>query len=141
MEPISLTVLLTIIATKATEKIVDQVGEGVVASAQHLLEVLRRRSPETVKRLELAGKAGDGDVIDVEIIEEMMRVAGDEPEVQTAVEATAAAMAAEQASFQASSKLVDRTGVFQMGKGDNFAGDNVAGDKIGTQINHVTNHH
>lgn len=140
MEPITWAVLLALVATKATEKIGEQVGEGAIASAQHLLEVLRRRSPQTVQRLELAGSAADGDVIEAQIIEEVQQVAQAEPEVQAAVDATAAAVA-EQASLQASSKLADRTGVVQMGKGDNFAGDNVAGDKIGTQINHVTNHH
>lgn len=138
MEPITWAVLLTLVATKATEKIGDQIGEGAIASAKHLLEVLRRRSPETVRRLELAGGANDGDVIDVEIMEEVKRVAAAEPDVQAAVEATAVAVEA----AQASSKLADKIGIVQMGKGDNFAGDKVAGDKIGTQINnHITNNH
>lgn len=138
MEPITWAVLLMLVATKATEKIGEQVGEGAIASAKHLLEVLRRRSPETVRRLELAGSANDGDVIDVEIMEEVKRVAAAEPDVQAAVEATAAAVEA----AQASSKLADKVGVVQLGKGDNFAGDRVAGDKIGTQINnHITNNH
>jgi hypothetical protein len=136
MEPITWAVLLTLVATKATEKIGEQIGEGAIASAKHLLEVLRRRSPETARRLELTSGSSDGDVIDAEIIEEVMRVAAAEPEVKTAVAATAAAVAAEQAS----AKLADTIGVVQRGQGDNFAGDYVAGDKIGTQINNITNH-
>lgn len=135
MEPITWAVLLTLVATKATEKIGEQVGEGAIASAKHLLEVLRRRSPETVRRLELAGGESDGDVIDVEIMEEVKQVAAAEPDVQAAVEATAAAVEAEQTS----SKLADKIGIVQWGKGDNFAGDKVAGDKIGTQNNYITN--
>jgi phage shock protein A len=140
MEPITWAVLLTLAAEKATEKIVDQIGEGAIASAKHLLEVLRRRSPETVLRLEAAGEASDTNVIDVEIVEEVMRVAAAEPEVQTAVDATVAAVAAEPGSLQSLTKLADKIGVIQMGRGDNIAGDKVAGDKIGTQINHITNH-
>lgn len=141
MEPITWAVLLTLVATKATEKIGEQLGEGAISSAKHLLEVLRRRSPETARRLELTSGPNDGDVIDAEIIEqEVMRVAATEPEVQSAVAAAAAAVAADQTSLPASSKLANKIGVVQMGQGDNFAGDNIAGDKIGTQINHVTNH-
>ncbi len=141
MEPITWAVLLTLVATKATEKIGEQVGEGTIAAANHLLEVLRRRSPKTARRLELAGGSGKDDVMDAEIIEEVMRVAATEPDVQTAVEATAAAVAADPASLQTLTKLADKAAVIQMGKGDNFAGDQVAGDKIGTQINHITNNH
>ncbi len=135
MEPITWTVLLTLVATKTTEKIVDKVGDGAIASAKNLFEVLRRRSPETARRLELTGGSSDSDVIDAEIIEEVMRVAAAEPEVQTAVNATAAAVASEQSS----AKLADKIGVVQMGQGDNFAGDYVAGDKIGTQ--NITHNH
>jgi hypothetical protein len=135
MEPITWAVLLTLVATKATEKIGEQIGEGAIASAKNLLEVLRRRSPDTARRLELTGGTSDGDVIDAEIIEEVMRVAAAEPDVQTAVEATTAAVAAEQAS----AKLADKIEVVQMGKGNNFAGDYVAGNKIGTQ--NITHNH
>ncbi len=135
MEPITWALLLTLVATKATEKIGEQIGEGAIASAKNLLEVLRRRSPATAQRLELTGRGRDGDVIDAEIIEEVMRVAAAEPDVQAAVAATAAAVAA----GQASAKLADTIGVVQMGQGDNFAGDYVAGDKIGTQ--NITHNH
>jgi hypothetical protein len=119
MEPITWALLLTLVATKATEKIGEQMGEGAIASAKNLLEVLRRRSPETVQRLELTGGASDGDVIDAEIIEEVMRVAAADPSVQAAVEATEAAVLAEPQSLQALTKLADKIGVVNLGNVQN----------------------
>jgi hypothetical protein len=118
MEPITWALLLTLVATKATEKVGEQIGEGAIASAKQLLAVLRRRSPDTVRRLEAAGESGAADVIDVEIIEEVMRVAAAEPEVQSAVAATEAAVAAEPASLQALqnlTKLAEKIGVVNLG--------------------------
>ncbi len=114
MEPITWVVLLTLVATKATEKIGEQIGEGAIASAKNLLEVLRRRSPETARRLELMGGASDGDVIDAEIIEEVMRVAAAEPDVQKAVEATAAAVATDPIALPALTKLAEKIGAVNL---------------------------
>ena len=121
MDPITLaTIALTLVATKATGKIGEHIGEGVIGSAKQLLAVLRRRSPDTVKQLEAAGASvGDADVIDVEIIEEVKRVAAADPEVQAALEATKAAVAAEPASFQNLTKLADKIGVVNLGPVEN----------------------
>lgn len=91
MDPITIaTIALTLIATKATEKVGEKLGEGAITSTQNLLEVLRRKSPDTLKRLE--SRANAPDIIDAEIIEEVQRVAEAEPEVQAALNATAQAM-------------------------------------------------
>jgi hypothetical protein len=90
MEPITLvTIALKLIATKATEKFGEKLGEGAIAQGKKLLDVLRRKSPETVLRLEAAA---DPNVIDAEIIDEVKRVAAAEPEVQAAVDATVKAL-------------------------------------------------
>ncbi|CAN5657452.1 hypothetical protein BH23CYA1_BH23CYA1_00110 [soil metagenome] len=125
MEPITWAVLLTLVATKATEKIGEQLGEGAISSAKHLLEVLRRRSPETAQRLALTSGAPDGDVIEAEIIEEVMRVAAADPEVQAAVEATAAAVAADPQGLKNLTKLADKIGVVNLGT-------------VQSQINNIT---
>jgi hypothetical protein len=134
MDPLTLAmVALTVVATKATEKVGEELGVGVVTSARRLLDALRRRSPETVLRLEAAS---DPTVIDAEIVEEVQRVAKVDSQVQAAMQETVAAVQADQRSWSNLTKLAERIGVVQMGAGDNIAGDKVMGDKIGTQINH-----
>ncbi|MEL7330757.1 MAG: hypothetical protein AAFN12_00845 [Cyanobacteria bacterium J06560_2] len=121
MEPITLaTIALTLVATKATEKIGEHIGEGVISSAKQLLTVLRRRSPDTVKQLEAASASGrDADVIDVDIIAEVQRVAAADPEVEAALKATTAAVAAEPATFQNLTKLADKIGVVNLAPVEN----------------------
>jgi hypothetical protein len=74
MDPITVaTIALTLIATKATEKVGETLGEGVTAATKNLLGILRQKSPDTVRRIESG--ADDPYVIDAEIIEEVQRVA------------------------------------------------------------------
>jgi len=121
MDPITLAIVTAIAAaavTKPTEKIVGKLGEGVTAAGRNLMGVLRSRSPETANRLEAASEsAGDNDpdIIDVEIIEEVKRVAADDPAVQAAVKETVAAVQAEQTSLQQLTKLADKIGVVNLG--------------------------
>jgi hypothetical protein len=108
MEPITLVMIaLTLVATKATEKVGEQLGANVIASTKHLLEVLRRRSPETVLRLSASGASDSVDpiVIDAEIIEEVKRVAAADPEVQAAFEAAEAAIVVEPHVLKLANKI------------------------------------
>jgi hypothetical protein len=112
MEPITLvTIALTLIATKATEKVGEKLGEGAIAQGKKLLDVLRRKSPDTVLRLEAVA---DPNVIDAVIIEEVKRVAAAEPEVQAAVDATVAAVSVDAVSLQHLTKLADKIGVVNL---------------------------
>ncbi|MBE9137463.1 hypothetical protein IQ254_09605 [Nodosilinea sp. LEGE 07088] len=109
MDPITVaTIALTLIATKATEKIGENLGEGVIASTKNLLEILRKKSPDTVKRLESGANAPY--VIDAEIIEEVQRVSEAEPEVQEALNATAQAMQHQFGSVINQGKLAEKIG-------------------------------
>ncbi len=109
MDPITLaTIALTLIATKATEKVGEKLGEGAITSARQLLAVLQQKSPETAMRL---AAASDSDVIDAEIIEEVKQAAAVSPEVQAAVDKTAQAMNQEFGTVKDSSKLADKIGV------------------------------
>lgn len=109
MDPITVaTIALTLIATKATEKVGEKLGEGAIASTKNLLEVLRRKSPDTVKRLE--SRSDDPDVIDAEIIEEVQRVAEADPEVREALNATAQAMQQQFGSVINQGKLAEKIG-------------------------------
>ncbi|WP_458789407.1 hypothetical protein [Adonisia turfae] len=102
------TIALTLIATKATEKVGEKLGEGAITSARQLLAVLQQKSPETAMRL---AAASDSDVIDAEIIEEVKQAAAVSPEVQAAVDKTAQAMNQEFGTVKDSSKLADKIGV------------------------------
>jgi hypothetical protein len=115
MDPITVaTIALTLIATKATEKVGENLGEGVIAATKNLLGILRQKSPDTVRRLE-AG-ADSPYVIDAEIIEEVQRVAEADPEVQEALNATAQAMQQQFGGVINQGKLAEKIGfVFQGG--------------------------
>ncbi|OUC14951.1 MAG: hypothetical protein B0A82_09520 [Alkalinema sp. CACIAM 70d] len=113
MDPITLaTIALTLIATKATEKVGEKIGEGAIASGKRLLEVLRRKSPDTVKRLEAAKNP---EVIDAEIIEEVKQVAASDPEVQAAVDATAQAMQQQLGTVVNQTQLAEKIGILIQG--------------------------
>ncbi len=113
MDPITLaTIALTLLATKATEKVGEKLGEGAIASAQQLMAVLQRKSPETVKRL---AAAPDPNVIDVEIIEEVKRVAAADPEVEAAVNATAGAMQQQFGAVVNTTQLAEKIGILIQG--------------------------
>jgi len=89
MDPFTIaTIVATLIATKAVEKVGEKIGERGVVEGGKLLDVLRRKSPETANRL----AAANSDAIDAEIVEEVKRVAAADPEVKSAVDATAAAL-------------------------------------------------
>jgi len=114
MDPITVaTIALALIATKATEKVGEKLGEGAITSAKTLLEILRQKSPDTVHRLE--ARDSSSDVIDAEIIEEVRQVATVEPEVQAAIDATAQAVQADAPTFQNLTKLADKIGVVNLG--------------------------
>ncbi|MBD2325684.1 hypothetical protein [Alkalinema sp. FACHB-956] len=113
MDPITLaTIAVTLIATKATEKVGEKIGEGAIASGKRLLDVLRRKSPDTVKRLEAAKNP---EVIDAEIIEEVKQVAASDPEVQAAVNATAQAMQQQLGTVVNQTQLAEKIGILIQG--------------------------
>lgn len=116
MDPITVaTIALTLIATKATEKVGEKLGEGAIASTKILLDVLRRKSPDTVKRLE-SSSADTPDVINAEIIEEVQHLAEADPEVQAALNATFQAMQQQFGGVINQGKLAEKIGfVFQGG--------------------------
>ena len=59
--------------------------------------------------------AKDDEVIEAEIIAEVTRAAAEHPDVQMAMDATAAAVALDQSSFQHLTKLADKIGVVNLG--------------------------
>lgn len=113
MEPITLAVVaLTVVATKATEKVGEKLGEGVITSAQKWLERLQLHAPETAKRL---AAASDPNVIDVEILEEVKQAAAAYPDVQASMTETVTAAAADSGTFPNLTKLADKIATVNFG--------------------------
>ncbi|MGB3790992.1 MAG: hypothetical protein WA949_23505 [Phormidesmis sp.] len=113
MEPLTLAVsALVFVAGGVTTGATGKLGEGLVSAAQQWLERLRQHSPETVKRLE---GVSDPNVIDVEILEEVKRVAVAQPDVQTAMNQTVMAAATDSGSFPNLTKLAEKIGSVNFG--------------------------
>lgn len=117
MDPITIALAaVALLGTEVTKKVGGKLGEGTVAAAQGFLNLLRRKAPDTAKRLEAAESP---DVIEVEIIEEVRRVAEQDPEVAAAVAATTAAAQTNGLDLQHLTKLADKIGVVNLGKVEN----------------------
>ena len=53
MDPITVvSIALTLIATKASEKVGENLGEDIIAATKSLLGILRQKTPATLRRLE-----------------------------------------------------------------------------------------
>jgi hypothetical protein len=115
MDPITVAMIaLTLIATKATEKVGENLGDSVIVATKNLLGILRQKSPDIVMRLEAGADAPH--VIDAEIVEEVQRVAEADPELQEALNATAQAMQQQFGGVINQGKLAEKIGfVFQGG--------------------------
>jgi hypothetical protein len=113
MDPITVAVTaLVLMSTKATEKVGEKMGEGILAATRRFWDVLGRKAPDTAKRLEAAESP---DVIEAEIIEEVRRVAEQEPEVKAAAEATAQMMQQQFGGVINQGKLAEEIGLVIQG--------------------------
>ena len=83
MDPI--TVVATLIATKAIEKVGEKMGEGGLSLGGQLMQKLRNKAPKAVERLEASA---DPTVIDPAIIEEIHQVADADPDVKMDIDLT-----------------------------------------------------
>lgn len=116
MEPITFAAIALAVVSGAGGKIGEKFSEGVIVSAQRLLELLKLRSPQTAKRLALAGEVdSDPDVIDVEIIEEVKRAVENDPEMQAAVAEISSAMQQQLGDVTNQSQLAEKIGVVIQG--------------------------
>jgi formylglycine-generating enzyme required for sulfatase activity len=83
MDPITLvTIAITLISTKAVEKVGEKMGEQVASEARKLLEVLRRKAPDTANKLLLIS---DLNSIDRSIKEEVEHLSEADSEVKDAI--------------------------------------------------------
>lgn len=94
MDPLTIAVAAaTVVLTKMLEKTGETIGDKAMETGGNLLNVLRRKSPDTVAKLEQAAAqktlAGTPEVIDAEILEEVKQLAEQDAEVKAGIEAVA----------------------------------------------------
>jgi len=123
MDPITLAVpVLVVIGGKVVEKWGEKIGEKTFAAGEKLMQSIAHRSPETAEKLK---QLEPGAVIEAEIVEEIRRIADEEPTVKAEVEAVATAATADRQTFENLTKLAEKIGVVNL-------------EKVENQTNHIT---
>ena len=123
MDPITLAVpVLVVIGGKVVEKWGEKIGEKTFEAGEKLLKSIAHRSPETAEKLQ---QLQPGNVIEAEIVEEIRRIADEEPTVKAEVEAVATAAKADRQTFENLTKLAEKIGVVNL-------------EKVENQTNHIT---
>ena len=123
MDPITLAVpVLVVIGGKVVEKWGEKIGERTFAAGEKLMQSIAHRSPETAEKLK---QLQPGAVIEAEIVEEIRRIADEEPTVKAEVEAIATAATADRQTFENLTKLAEKIGVVNL-------------EKVENQTNHIT---
>ncbi|MEG4272511.1 MULTISPECIES: hypothetical protein [unclassified Microcoleus] len=56
MEPFTAGAIATLVLTKAIEKKGEILGEKVLEKGSHLMQLLKRKSPDTARAIELVGQ-------------------------------------------------------------------------------------
>lgn len=110
MDPLTIAVAAaTVVLTKMLEKTGETIGDKAMDAGGNLLNLLRRKSPDTVAKLEQAVEQtslpGEKDIIDVEVIEQVENLAQQDAEVKASVEAVADA--AKESGVVNAGKLAD----------------------------------
>ena len=123
MDPITLAVpVLVVIGGKVVEKWGEKIGERTFAAGEKLVQSIAHRSPATAEKLK---QLQPGEVIEAEIVEEIRRIADEEPTVKAEVEAVATAATADRQTFENLTKLAEKIGVVNL-------------EKVENQTNHIT---
>ena len=123
MDPITLAVpVLVVIGGKVVEKWGEKIGEKTFAAGEKLMQSIAHRSPATAEKLK---QLEPGAVIEAEIVEEIRRIADEEPTVKAEVEAVATAATADRQTFENLTKLAEKIGVVNL-------------EKVENQTNHIT---
>lgn len=109
MDPLTIAVAAaTVVLTKMLEKTGETMGDKAMEAGGNLLNLLRRKSPNTVAKLEQATAqktlSGTPDIIDAEILEEVKQLAEQDAEIMTGVDAAATANPKVKADIEAAVK-------------------------------------
>ena len=79
----AITMVATLFATKAIDKVGEKMGEGGLSLGGRLMQKLRHKAPKAVARLEASA---DPTAIDAEIIDEIQQVAAADPDIQADID-------------------------------------------------------
>ncbi len=96
MEPFT-TAVWNIISTKAWERVGQGIGDNLVERGKKLVELLRQKSPNTLKTIQQA--EGSSETL-TQAIAQLEATANSDPEVKEAVEALASAVKAQPQSME-----------------------------------------
>jgi len=121
VEPISATVIATLIATKAFEKTGDKLGEGVWALVSKFLSTLKRKDPATA--VAIAQVAQTPALAEQQaqtygtaaLIAKVKEVARNDVEIQQAAAAIQTAVQAQPGAIVNLTKLAEKIGVLNQG--------------------------
>ena len=108
----ALTFVANGVASGAAGKLGEPLGEGVIESARRWLQQLQLHSPKTVSQLE---SVSDPNVVDVEVLEEVKRVAVEQPSVKAAMNDTVASIEGSSNKFPDLTKLAETVGAVNFG--------------------------
>jgi uncharacterized protein YqeY len=108
MEPVSLTAgaIATLVLTKAIEKTGEKLGEKALEKGGELMQLLKRKSPDTASTIELAAqhpelaKQQPEDYGEAVLVEKVESAAKSDAEIATAVQALADAVKAQPQTIQ-----------------------------------------
>lgn len=120
MEPLTATVIATLILTKAFEKTGEELGAKALEQGGKLLALLKRKSPDTAAAIEKVAEqpalaeqepANFGTAVLVEQVE----AATADPEVKQAVEELAAVARSQPGTVVNMTKLAEKIGIVNQG--------------------------
>ena len=129
MEPISLTAgaIATLVLTKAIEKTGETLGEKALEQGGKLMQLLKRKSPDTASAIEVA--AQNPELVEHKpeeysapvLVEKVQKAAKLDPEIAEAVQSVANAVNAQPQSIQSVTNIAHKIGV--VAPGSVFTGD------------------
>lgn len=123
MEPVSLTAgaIATLVLTKAIEKTGEKLGEKALEKGKELMQLLKRKSPNTASAIELAAQRPElteqqPEDYGVEVLQAKLEESAKvDPEVAQAVQAVADVVKSQPASVQNFTKLAEKIGMVVQG--------------------------
>ncbi|MBD1891930.1 hypothetical protein [Coleofasciculus sp. FACHB-SPT9] len=114
MEPFTAGAIATLVLTKAIEKAGETLGEKVMEQGGKLMQLLKRKSPDTANAIEVAAQHPElveqqpEDYGEAVLVEKVESAANSDSEIAAAVQALADAVNSQPQSIQKITKIADK---------------------------------
>jgi hypothetical protein len=114
MEPFTAGAIATLVLTKAIEKAGETLGEKVMEKGGKLMQLLKRKSPDTASAIEVAAQHPElveqqpEDYGEAVLVEKVESAANSDSEIAAAVQALADAVNSQPQSIQKITKIADK---------------------------------